>query len=253
MTARIIATLASAGLVLWLVGCTSVYPISIEASIPPTLDVSAFRRVLVAGFLAGGTDEVDLDLETVRLLRSQLRTRSDLVVIEAEVPDLTELVARRAAPSSTPQPAGGAPKIQGPSDLKPYEPFFADAAFWKQLGEEYQEPLIVTGAVLLMPEARSGIVERPREVFDEFGRRQVVPVRTYVDRRGFVLSATVVFIDGRTGAILSTEAFREEILYSADRIVPALAGYFELMDRLMPAILTSVSSQTVRTSRVLLK
>ena len=39
----------------------------------PKLDVSPFQRVLVAGFVAGGTDDVDANQETVRLLRSQLR------------------------------------------------------------------------------------------------------------------------------------------------------------------------------------
>ena len=52
----------------------SFYEIPIETPIQPKLDVSAFQRVLVAGFIAGGTDDVDANLETVRLLRSQLRT-----------------------------------------------------------------------------------------------------------------------------------------------------------------------------------
>ena len=42
------------------------------------------QRVLVAGFLAGGNDEVDGNAETVRLLRSQLRNKSDLRVIDAD-------------------------------------------------------------------------------------------------------------------------------------------------------------------------
>ena len=50
--------------------------IPIETPIQAKLDVSAFQRVLVAGFVAGGSDDVDANLETVRLLRSQLRTKS---------------------------------------------------------------------------------------------------------------------------------------------------------------------------------
>jgi len=49
------------------------------------MDVSRFTRVLVAGFISGGTDDVDANLETVRLLRSQLRSKSQLRVIEADV------------------------------------------------------------------------------------------------------------------------------------------------------------------------
>ena len=47
--------------------------------------MSAFERVFIAGFLAGGTDDVDGNLETVRLLRSQLRMKSNLRVVDADV------------------------------------------------------------------------------------------------------------------------------------------------------------------------
>ena len=76
-----------------LVGCTGFYEIPIETPIQPKMDVSAFQRVLVAGFISGGGDDVDANLETVRLLRSQLRTKSPLRVIEAEV----VLVSKKSA------------------------------------------------------------------------------------------------------------------------------------------------------------
>ena len=64
---------------------TDFYEIPIETPIQAKLDVSAFQRVLVAGFVAGGTDDVDANQETVRLLRSQLRTKSSLKVIDADI------------------------------------------------------------------------------------------------------------------------------------------------------------------------
>ncbi len=82
MTARKATTAVSLGLALGLGACTSFYEIAIETPIQPKLDVSAFRRVLVAGFITGGSEDVDANLETVRLLRSQLRTKSDLTVID---------------------------------------------------------------------------------------------------------------------------------------------------------------------------
>ena len=54
-----------------------------------------FQRVLVAGFIGGGTDDVDANLETVRLLRSQLRSKSTLRVIEAEVLQLADIAKER--------------------------------------------------------------------------------------------------------------------------------------------------------------
>ena len=54
----------------------SYFEIPIETPIQPKLDVSAFQRVLVAGFISGGSEDVDGNLETTRLLRSQLRNKS---------------------------------------------------------------------------------------------------------------------------------------------------------------------------------
>ena len=88
MTARNAATIASLAVSLVVLGaagaCTNFYEIPIETPIQPKMDVSPFTRVLVAGFIGGGTDDVDANLETVRLLRSQLRSKSNLRVIEAD-------------------------------------------------------------------------------------------------------------------------------------------------------------------------
>ena len=107
--------------------------------------------------------------------------------------------------------------------------------------------------MVFTPHQRSGYVQKEQEVYDSFGRRSVVPVRTYMDRKGFILRPKFVFIDGRTGETLYTETFREEILYNAEQSTPALSSYFELMDRLLPSFLSTLSSQTIRGSRVLLQ
>ena len=73
-------------------GCGATYfEIPIETPIRAKLDVSAFQRVLIAGFVAGGTDDVDANQETVRLLRSQLRSKSSLRVIDADVMELVAI------------------------------------------------------------------------------------------------------------------------------------------------------------------
>jgi hypothetical protein len=73
-------------------GCgVSYLEIPIETPIQPKLDVTSFQRVLIAGFVAGGTDDVDANQETVRLLRSQLRSKSSLRVIDADVMELREV------------------------------------------------------------------------------------------------------------------------------------------------------------------
>ena len=273
---RILSSLAA---ILLIAGCTNYYEIPIETPIKPKLDVSAFQRVLVAGFLAGGTDDVDGNLETTRLLRSQLRTKSELRVIDTDVLPLMEVAAEDAAPEantessktdaasegkreSKAEPKGEAPQqatsdkagtIKAAKDLEPYEHVFADVEYWKKIGEEYQNPLIVTGTVMFTPHARSGIVQREEEVYDSFGRRRVVPVRTYMERKGYILQPKFIFIDGRTGTVMHSENFREEILYNANQNTPALSSYFELMDRLIPSFLSTLSSQKIKGTRVLLQ
>ena len=144
-------------------------------------------------------------------------------------------------------------QIKDEKDLEPYERLFANTAYWKKIGEEYQNPLIVTGTVLFSPHSRSGYVQRDQEVYDSFGRRRVMPMRTYQERKGFILRPKFVFIDGRTGATLYSESYREEILYNAAQNTPALSSYFELMDRLVPNFLSALSSQKIKGTRVLLK
>ena len=96
-------------------------------------------------------------------------------------------------------------------------------------------------------------MQRDVEQYDSFGRRRVVPVRTYMDRKGFILRPKFIFIDGRTGATMYSEAYKEEILYSSSQNTPALSSYFELMDKLVPNFLSALSSQKIRGTRVLLK
>ncbi|MFO7694442.1 MAG: hypothetical protein R6V57_15255 [Vicinamibacterales bacterium] len=255
---RTAKTLASAALALAASGCLTFIEVPIETPIRPKIDASPFSRVYVAGFLPGGTEDVDTNLETVRLLRSQLKNKGGMRIIEADVLPLTEAakpVPAEGAQAVPPDAQGDAGKIVtlAEADLPPYEKIFENKDYWKKVGEEFGSPLIVTGSVLFVPHQRSGYVQKEQEVYDSFGRRSVVPVRTYQDRKGYILRPKFVFIDGRTGETLYTETFREEILYNAEQSTPALSSYFELMDRLLPSFLSTLSSQTIRGSRVLLK
>jgi len=280
MTARSAAAIASLAF-LCASGCTNFYEVPIETPIQAKLDVSAFRRVLIAGFISGGTDDVDANLETVRLLRSQLRSKTNLRVIEAEVLPLVELAGEQAAktaaePATLPavgeipgaQPAAPATApddtrkpedrkqetpVRSKKDLEKFDRIFADAAFWKKLGEEYESPLIVTGTIMFTPHQTAGFVNVNREVYDQLGRRQVMQSRVYQERKGFILEPKFVFIDARTGATRHSESYRREILYPSAQSTPALASYFELMDQLIPDFLGALSTQKIRGTRILLR
>jgi hypothetical protein len=84
------------------------------------LKLSKLPRLWVAGFATDRKPEFDVSLETVRLLRTQLRTWSPAHVIEAE--PLTIDTDKR----------------------------LSDVAYWRRVGEEHGSPLIVTGSVRLL-------------------------------------------------------------------------------------------------------
>jgi hypothetical protein len=129
-----------------------------------------------------------------------------------------------------------------------------DHDYWRKVGEEFQQPLIVTGRVGLETQNRSGFQAEERVVQDPVTRRQrLLRGNRYLERKGFALSAEFVFVDGRTGETLHKEKFTEEVLYNEDQKVSPLSSYFELMDRLLPNFLGVISPQKIRGTRVLLQ
>lgn len=258
MSAKTAAALVSLALAAGASSCLRFYDIGIETPIQAKLDVSSFQRVLILGFLAGGSKDVDPNTETVRLLRSQLRTKSDLKVIDSDVLSLVDEVDKRRkaagqAPVSDPSANPDEPKIKNEKDLQEYETIFADVDYWKKIGEEYQAPLIITGSVLFTDVQKSGMFSSSSETIDQYGRRAVTPTRRFEDRKGYALVPKFIFIDGRTGVQLYSESFREETLYSATNNTPPLSSYFELIDRLLPGFLSTLSTQKIKGTRTLLR
>jgi len=258
MSARTVAAVVSLALAAGAAGCLRFYDIAIETPIAAKLDVSSFQRVLILGFLSGGSKDVDPNTETVRLLRSQIRTKSELRVIDSDVMSLVDEVDRRRKAAGeeplTPTPDDpDDPKIKDERDLQQYEAIFADVDYWKTIGEEYQAPLIITGSILFTPVQRSGMVAGSVETVDQYGRRAVTRTQGFENRKGYALVPKFIFIDGRTGVQLYSESFREETLYSASNNTPPLSSYFELIDRLLPGFLSTLSTQKIKGTRTLLR
>ena len=152
-----------------------------------------------------------------------------------------------AAPRPGSRSAGPASQDPQREGLEKYQSIFADVAFWKKIGEEYENPLIVTGTVLFTPHQTAGFVTRNVE-----NLRSARPPHassrsaSYMERKGFVLTPKFIFIDGRTGATLHTETMHEEILYNSQQNTPALSSYFELMDKVIPTFLGTLSTQKIQ-------
>ncbi len=243
--------------------CTSMYEVPIEVPIEAKLDVSKFNRVLVATFATQTTEDLDLDAETTRLLRNQLRQASNLHVLDAEVAPLGDFSQHTLEETGMLQEferLEAQAKAAGDEEISRQEwidmeqdKLLTDEDYWRQLGEEYQEPLIVTGKLRFVSESRSGYTQGDRYVRDTFGRPRLVRNSRFRDRTGYVLSAELYFIDSSTGKTIHRERFTEEVIYGRDEQISALSSYFELMDRLIPNFLSILSPQKLRGTRILLK
>jgi hypothetical protein len=253
MTVRTVAAIVSLSVALGSTGCLDYYEVPVDIPVQAKIDVSQFQRVLIAGFLGGGDPSIDPNTETARLLRSQLRSKQDLRVIDADVLSLADEADRRTAAEPSAGDADGQ-RILTEADLDRYEEIFSDTEFWQEIGAEYGSPLIVTGSVLFVEISKSGMVSRPEAYVDpQSGQEQYRSVLQYSDLTGYALTPTFVFVDGRTGDELYSETYYEETLYPAGQNTPALSSYFEMMDKVLPSFLNTLSTQRIRGSRTLLK
>jgi hypothetical protein len=201
-------------------GCQAAYRVPVATPIRAALDVSRFQRVVVAGFVTNAHDPIDTNVEMVRLLGSQFRARSRLGVVATEAAAI---------------------------DRQQLD----DAIYWRRFGEEHAAPLILTGTASFRSSLETMRLGTQIELLRAAG--QLPRASTSVERTRFTLDATLVFIDGGTGARLYTHTVREDMLYSGNDKVFALSAYFELMDRTLPGILRLVSDQVFYGTRTLLK
>jgi hypothetical protein len=225
--------------------------VPVETPLQSKLDVSSFRRILIAGFVTDLEDaEVDLSAETSRLLQNQLRSNTRLQVLEPDRPPLQEALEKALEKIGE---GGSYDKEEKEQYRLEADRLLQDPEFWRKMGEEYQQPLIVAGRLDFGSENRSGFQPDERVVRRPDGTPTMVRGNRYMERKGFTLSADFYFIDSKTGEILHKERFSEEVLYSEDQRVSSLSSYFELMDRLLPNFLGVITPQRIRGTRVLLR
>jgi hypothetical protein len=193
---------------------------------------------------------VDLSAETARLLQNQLRSNTRLQVLEPDRPPLQDALEKALAMIGE----GGSYNREEKDQYRlEADRILQDPEFWRKMGEEYQQPLIVAGKLAFESENRSGFQPDERVVRDASNQPRLVRGNRYMERKGFVLSADFLFIDSKTGETIHKERFSEEVLYSEDQRVSALSSYFELMDRLLPNFLGVITPQRIRGTRVLLR
>ena len=231
-------------------GCTTFVEVPVETPLQSKLDVSRFRRILIAGFVTDLRDaEVDLSAETSRLLQNQLRSNTRIQVLEPDRPPLQDALDNILARLDEEGSYVSEEKEQYALEA---DRLLEDPEFWRKMGEEYQQPLIVTGKLGFHGQNRSGFQPDERTVRDSSGAPRLVRGNRYTERKGFTLSAELYFIDSKTGELIHKERFTEEVLYGERQRVSPLSSYFELMDRLLPNFLGVITPQRIRGTRVLL-
>ncbi len=232
--------------------CVGFYEVPIETPLQSKLDVTAFRRVLVAGFVTEpGEQDIEVSTETTRLLQNQLRATSKLQVLDPDHPPLHDALERVLEKLGE---GGKVTKEERERFRLEADRVLQDAEFWRRVGEEYNTPLIVTGRVGFEEQNRSGFQTEERVIREPgTGRPRILRGSRYTERKGFSLSAEFQFVDGRSGQVLHKEKFTEEVLYAEEQKVSPLTSYFELMDRLLPNFLGIISPQKIKGTRVLLK
>jgi hypothetical protein len=201
-------------------------------------------------------------LLAVGLLIGEFRSKSSMAVIDAAPWVLTELAVERGLESAgLHEGAVDRRQIMEPKPTDNVEnnvdasaELLANAAFWKRLGEEYEQPLIVTGSILFTRATRHRRVkEEAEKSLDARSRRAVATATRFIEEPGYAVALTLMLIDGRTGSILHTARFREEMFFDVKQDIPALSAYFELMDRVVPSFVAGLSEHKHLGVRVLLQ
>jgi hypothetical protein len=231
--------------------CASYIEVPVETPLQSKLDVNRFKRLLIGGFVTDlGEGLIDTQAETVRLLQNHLRANSRWRVLEPDQPpleDALDAIERRLGDAARASKAG---RDQNQTEA---ERTMQDPEFWRRVGEEYQQPLIVTGHIGFESHERSGYEAQQQIGTDPQGQMYRTGRGQYMERRGYTLTAEFLFVDGRDGQTLHKEKFTEEVLYPQEHKISPLAAYFELMDRLLPNVLGVVSTQRIRGTRVLIQ
>ena len=158
-------TVGRAALVLPLLaglGCSSVLEVPVETPLQSKLDVSSFRRILIAGFVTDLEDsDVDLSAETSRLLQNQLRSNTRLQVLEPDRPPLQDALEKALEKIGE---GGSYNKEEKEQYRLEADRILQDPEFWRKMGEEYQQPLIVAGKLDFESQNRSGFQPEERVV-----------------------------------------------------------------------------------------
>ena len=191
--------------------------------VPPRLDTSPYRTVLIAKFLADQTEMLDVPDEMVRFMRSKLRKDPDL--------ELLSVVPAPEVPEQT------------------LEDLVSNTEFWKYLGREYGADLIVSGMVEYDQKDHSGFQDVDR-VNPSTGQK--VRESEFVEQEQFAYTVDLIFMGGASGELVYQDRLQRSSVFRGSNNDP-VAAFYDLSESLTADVMSIVEPRTLQDDRFVFK
>jgi hypothetical protein len=179
---------------LFFISCVSEnkFNIRIEAPGKIVLDLDRFSEIFITDFLIKSqTKDLDLNTEIIDYFSSELGTHFK-------------------------------GKISTKKITLEKEEVFKNEDFWKNLSDDKEKTLFLTGNIQYKEEVRKSVIgRRKKDSEDPFQ-----PERTLAEQRFYLLNLDLYFIDGKTGKALYKKSFKESRNYQN----PEQTAYFAFFD-----------------------
>jgi hypothetical protein len=168
------------------------FNIRIEAPGKIVLDLDRFSEIFITDFLIKSqTKDLDLNTEIIDYFSSELGTHFK-------------------------------GKISTKKITLEKEEVFKNEDFWKNLSDDKEKTLFLTGNIQYKEEVRKSVIgRRKKDSEDPFQ-----PERTLAEQRFYLLNLDLYFIDGKTGKALYKKSFKESRNYQN----PEQTAYFAFFD-----------------------
>lgn len=197
--------------------------VAVELAVPPRVDVSGMKSLLVASFLVEENDLLDSNREIVRFIRSEFRKRSALQVLDVTPPP--------AVPEQT------------------LEDMAANAAFWSHMGREYGADVIVSGMMRYTRLDASGFQDVDI-VSEETGQK--VRQTRFVEQEQFTFDVDLLFFRGSSGDLLFKDRLRREATFPGLANDP-ITAFYRLSETIAADVRAVVAPRSVSDARVLFR
>ena len=195
--------------------------VEVTLPVPERVDMTGIDTILVTRVvLMNDNPKVDINRETVNLLKKELRKRTRLHVLEVEAPPLPE---------------------------QPLDELARNADFWKDMAAKYGSDMILTSSLKYEITDRSTFVTEDR-ISPVTGQR--IRQTRYADREGFTMEFHVYFLRGRDGVLLYDDKFSEDTTLEGKGNDP-LTALFTMFQHVEPDMFSIIASNQKVESRVL--